>query len=213
MLKVWGRPNSINVQKVMWLLRELDVAHDHVELGGDFGGLDKETYLALNPHGRVPTLTDDNVVVWESDAILRYLAARYGDESFWSADPAERAEVDQWLAWTQTALQPPWIDLFWRLVRTPSELQDAEVIGRLTRATIARFHVLDAQLEGRDYLLGRFSLADIPAGMTLFRWFEMDVERPPMPNLEGWYERLRERAAYVESACIPFDDLVGKLAY
>lgn len=213
MTTLYGRRSSCNVQKAMWVLAELEVPHEHVELGGDFGGLDTPEYLAMNPHGRVPTLRDGGVVIWESEAILRYVAARHGAELLWPADAARRAPVDEWLAWAQTALQPPWIELFWRLVRTPPAQQNAAVIAELTRTSIARFQALDRQLDGRDYLLGEFSLADIPAGMTLYRWFEMEVDRPPMPNLERWYHTLRQRPAYLRSICIPFDDLVGKLGY
>ena len=214
MITLYGRRSSCNVQKAMWVLRELDVAYQHVELGGDFGGLDTPEFLALNPHGRVPVLRDDEVAIAESDAIVRYVAARYGEGVLWSADAAARAVVDQWLAWAAASLQPPWIELFWRSVRTPTEKQNLELIGRLTAASIAQFQALDAQLGKHAYITGEaFSLADIPAGMTLYRWFEMEIDRPAMPNVERWYVTLQERPAYRESICIPFPELVGKLEY
>ena len=213
-LTLWGRLSSCNVQKAVWLLEELALPYTRIDAGGDFGGLDDPAYLAMNPHGRVPTLKDGDVVVWESEAILRYLAARYGAPALWSDDPAERAEVDQWLAWTAASLYRDWIDLFWLCVRTPAAQQDAAEIERLRRRTAERYAFLDGQLAGRNYVAGdAFSLADVTAGMTLYRWYEMPIERPLLPRLEAWYARLRERPAYRKAVCIPFDDLKAKLAY
>jgi glutathione S-transferase len=162
----------------------------------------------------VPTLKDGDSVVWESEAILRYLAARYGAPQFWSDDPAARAAVDQWLAWTAASLYRDWIDLFWRRVRTPPQQQDAAEIERLRQNTAARYAFLDSQLASRPFLAGdTFSLADIAAGMTLYRWYEMPIARPELPALRAWYERLLERPAYRKGVCLPFDDLAGKLAY
>jgi glutathione S-transferase len=213
-LTLWGRLSSCNVQKAVWLLEELQLPYERVDAGGDFGGLDDPEYRAMNPHGRVPTLKDGDSVVWESEAILRYLAARYGAPQFWSDDPAARAAVDQWLAWTAASLYRDWIDLFWRRVRTPPQQQDAAEIERLRQNTAARYAFLDSQLASRPFLAGdTFSLADIAAGMTLYRWYEMPIARPELPALRAWYERLLERPAYRKGVCLPFDDLAGKLAY
>jgi glutathione S-transferase len=202
------------VQKAVWLLEELQLPYERLDAGGDFGGLDDPEYRAMNPHGRVPTLKDGDSVVWESEAILRYLAARYGAPQFWSDDPAARAAVDQWLAWTAASLYRDWIDLFWRRVRTPPQQQDAAEIERLRQNTAARYAFLDSQLASRPFLAGdTFSLADIAAGMTLYRWYEMPIARPELPALRAWYERLLERPAYRKGVCLPFDDLAGKLAY
>ncbi len=213
-LTLWGRLSSCNVQKAVWLLEELKLPYDHIPAGGDAGGLDEPAYRAMNPHGKVPTLKDGDTVVWESEAILRYLAARYGAPDFWSDDPAERAAVDQWLAWTAAALYRDWIDLFWRLVRTPPERQDAALIEGHRRRTVERYAFLDDQLAARPYIAGEsLSLADIAAGMTLYRWYEMPIERPRLPQVEAWYARLRKRPAYRKAVCLPFDDLVGKLTF
>lgn len=214
MITLYGRRSSCNVQKAMWVLHELGIDHEHIELGGDFGGLDTPEFLAMNPRGRVPVLRDDDVLVAESDAIVRYVAARYGEGILWLTDPGRRAAIDQWLAWAATTLQPLWIELFWRLVRTPVEKRNLKLIARLTVGSVAQFQTLDEHLAQHAYLAGdTFSLADIPAGMTLYRWFEMEVDRPAMPNLERWYETLQERPAYQSSVCIPFPELVGKLEY
>ena len=213
-LTLWGRLSSCNVQKALWLLEELALPYEHIQAGGDFGGLDDPAYLAMNPHGKVPTLKDGDTVVWESEAILRYLAARYGAPAFWSDDPAERAVVDQWLAWTASALYRDWIDLFWRLVRTPPERRDAALIEGHRRRSAERYALLDSQLATRPYIAGdHLSLADIAAGMTLYRWYEMPIERPELAHLRAWYDRLRERPAYRRSVCVPFDDLAGKLTF
>lgn len=211
---LWGRRSSCNVQKALWALEELALAYRHVEAGGAFGGLDEPAYLAMNPHGKVPTLVDSAVVVWESDAIVRYLAARYGSGGLWAEAPEERAVADQWMAWTAASLYPDWIKLFWTLVRTPPSKRDWTAVAHHRDATAARFETLDRHLEGRRYLAGDgFTMADIPAGTTLYRWFEMDVERPATPNVEAWYARLRERPAYESTVCVPFDDLIGKESF
>jgi len=122
MLKVWGRRSSFNVQKVMWLVGEFELAHEHIDAGGKFGGLDTPAFLAMNPHGRVPVIADDKATVWESHAILRYLAARHGTGHFWSGDPVTRARVDGWMDWSQTSLQPDFLGgVFWGFYRTPQD--------------------------------------------------------------------------------------------
>lgn len=213
-ITLWGRRSSCNVQKAMWALEELGLAYERIEAGGDSGGLDAPDYLAMNPHGRVPTLRDGDTVVWESDAIVRYLAARYGAGSLWAEDPATRAVADQWMAWTAASLYPDWIRLFWKLVRVPVYKRDQPAIAAHLAATTQRFTLLDRELARRPCLAGdRFTMADIPAGMTLYRWFEMAIARPPMPHVESWYARLCERPAYRATICVPFGDLVGKESY
>lgn len=210
---LWGRLSSCNVQKAMWALEEVRLPYKRIDLGGDFGGLDDPAYRALNPHGKVPTLQDGAVTVWESNAIVRYLAATYAAGTLWPETPAERAEADMWIAWTD-ALYRSWIELFWRFVRTPPEHHNTERIDALHAQCITHYGALDDPLATRRYLAGdTFTMADIPAGMTLYRWFEMDIQRPSMPNLEAWYERLRQRPGYLTAICIPFDDLIGKVDY
>ena len=213
-MKLFGRISSCNVQKVAWALEELSLAYERIDAGGAFGGLDTPEFLALNPHGKIPVLVDGDVVVWESDAIVRYLAAKYGAGDLWPDHPDDRALADAWMAWTASRLYPDWIALFWKLVRTPVPAQDAVVIAERLTASLAAYAVLDRHLAGRDYVAGdHLTMADIPAGMTLYRWFEMDIERPAMPNVEAWYERLCARPAYRSSVCIAFDDLVGRQTY
>ncbi|MEZ5669606.1 MAG: glutathione S-transferase [Alphaproteobacteria bacterium] len=211
---LWGRASSCNVQKAIWALEELGLCYRRIDAGGDFGGLDDPAYLAMNPHGRIPTLRDGATVVWESEAIVRYLAARYGAGTLWPQDPAARAAADQWMAWTAARLYPDWIALFWRLVRTPPAKRDNALIERLRAATAERMEMLDRHLAHRPFVAGdALTVGDIPAGMTLYRWFAMAIDRPPMPHLEAWYRRLCDRPAYRARICIPFDELVGKEGY
>ena len=132
-ITLWGRISSANVQKVRWALAELGLAYEHIPVGGKYGGNREPAYLALNPNGLVPTLRDGDLVLWESHAILRYLAATYGAGSLWPESPSARAIVDQWTDWTATTFQPAWIGAFWQVVRTPNEQQSGrhrEIAGR-----------------------------------------------------------------------------------
>ncbi|MDR3440080.1 glutathione S-transferase [Telmatospirillum sp.] len=213
MLKIWGRLSSFNVQKVMWLVGELELPHRHIPAGGAFGGLDTPEFLAMNPHGHVPVIDDDGMVVWESHTILRYLAACHG--RFWSEDAGQRSLVERWMDWSQTTLQPDFLaGLFWNFYRTPEPQRDWPLIRRNISLCAQHFQLLDRILADRDYLGGDvLSLADIPAGTALYRYFELDIERPSVPNVEAWYRRLQERAAYRQYVMVPFDDLRGRLAY
>ena len=212
MLKIWGRRSSFNVQKVLWLAGELGLAFEHVPAGGDYGGLDAPAFRTLNPHGRIPVLQDGDLAVWESHAILRYLAARYGQGAFWNDDPGVRALADGWMDWAETALQPAFLGgVFWGYYRTPEPQRDWPAINASLAATASLFQLLNAALATRPFLAGEhFTLADIPAGANLYRYYELDIERPSAPNVEAWYGRLKARPAYREHVMIPFDELKGK---
>jgi glutathione S-transferase len=213
MLTSWGRPSSFNTQKVLWLADELALAYRHIAAGGSFGGLDTPEFLAMNPHGRVPVIDDDGTVVWESHAILRYLAARHGSGRFWHDDAAVRSRVDAWMDWSQTRLQPDFLNgVFWGFYRTPEHLRNRAAIAKSLARCATDFQLLDQALRGRRYLGGAaISLADIPAGTALYRYFELDIERPSVPNVEAWYRRLQERPAYRARVMLPFDELRGRL--
>lgn len=215
MLKIWGRRNSFNVQKVLWLVGELGLPHEHVPAGGSFGKIGSPEFLALNPHGRVPVIDDAGKVVWESHAILRYLAARFGQDRFWSDDAGARSDDDRWMDWAQTALQPAFLtDIFWAYYRTPEAQRDWSVIDRGIERCSRYFRLLDRWLDGKSYMLGdRLGLADIAVGTHLYRYFSLDIERPHVPNVEAWYRRLQARAPYREHVMIPFDDLHGRLDF
>jgi glutathione S-transferase len=147
MLTIWGRPSSFNTQKVLWLADELGLAYRHIRAGGSFGGLDRPEFLAMNPHGRVPVIDDDGTVVWESHAILRYLAARYGSGRFWRDDPGERSRSDAWMDWSQTRLQHDFLNgVFWGFYRTPEPLRDAGAVAKSLARCTADFRLLDQVL-------------------------------------------------------------------
>ncbi len=213
MLQVWGRRSSFNVQKVMWLIGELELPHRHIDAGGRFGGLDDPAFLAMNPHGRVPVIRDGDAVVWESHAILRYLAALFGQGRFWSDDAAARARVEGWMDWSQTSLQPAFlVGVFWGFYRTPEDRRNWPAINAALARAAVEFRKLDRLLEGRPFLLGEtLSLADITAGTSLYRYFELEIDRPSLPQVERWYRTLQQRAPFREHVMIPFAELRGRL--
>jgi glutathione S-transferase len=212
MLGLWGRRSSFNVQKVMWLIGELGLAHEHIDAGGRFGGLDTPDFLAMNPHGRIPVIRDGDVIVWESHAILRYLAARHGAGRFWSDDPVVRAQVDGWMDWSHTALQPDFlVGVFWGFYRMPEDKRNWPAINAALARCANDFAKLDRLLEGRTFLLGEaLTLADITAGTSLYRYFELEIERPSLPQVERWYRTLREREPFRAHIMIPFEELRGR---
>lgn len=214
MLKVWGRRNSINVQKVMWAVGELGLEHEHIDAGGPFGKLDTEEFERLNPNRRVPVIEDDGVAIWESHAIVRYLAAKHGAGSLWAEDTAARAAADMWMDWTATDLQNVFIGLFWNLYRTPEPQRNWNVIRQGIARSAILFRLLDRHLEGRRYIAGdSFTMGDIPAGAQLYRYYELEIDRPELLNVEAWYMRLQEREAYRTHVMVPFDELKGKLSF
>ena len=215
MLKVWGRRNSQNVQKVMWLVGELGLPHEHIPAGGSFGRLSDPEFGALNPNRLVPVIEDGGTTVWESHSILRYLAATYGGPELWPEGPGARSDFDRWMDWAQALWQPAFLTgVFWGLYRTPESQRDLKTIDRSIALCAELMQIVDAELATRPYLAGdRFTIGDIPLGSTLYRYFTLEIERPPLPNVEAWYERLRSRPAYCEHVMIPFDDLEGRLAF
>ena len=215
MLRIWGRRDAFNVQKAMWLIGELGLPHQHTPAGGSAGGLDDPAFRAMNPHGRVPVIDDGGTVVWESHTILRYLSARYGIGTFWSDDPAARSRAERWMDWSATTLQPDFLTgVFWGFYRTPEAQRDGPAVTDKIARCARHMELLDRELADRPYLGGdTFGLADIPAGLNLFRYFGIPIERPSVPNVEAWYQRLRERPPYREHVMLPFDHLFGRLAF
>ena len=218
MLKVWGRRNSINVQKVMWMVGELGLAHEHIDAGGRFGGLDTEEFTAMNPNRRIPVIDDDidggGTIVWESHSIVRYLAAKYGAGTFWPTDPGERAKSDMWMDWTLADLQPAFIGVFWNLYRTPEEQRNWKAIRQGIARSAILFKMLDKHLEDKPFVGGpSLTIADIPTGAQLYRYFELEIDRPELPNVEAWYARLKEREAYRTHVMVPFDELKGRTSF
>ena len=204
MLRIWGRSNSINVQKVLWCCGELDLRYQRVDVGGRFGGNKEPEYLQLNPNGLVPTISDGGFVLWESNAIVRYLAAKHGMGTLCPEDLAERADADRWMDWQMGTLWANFRPAFVGLIRTLPEKRDRDDIATAISRTAENLTMLDAHLAARDYVTGpAFTMADIPLGVTAYRWFNLEIERPPMPNLEAWYERLCARSPYKATVMLP----------
>ena len=199
MLRVWGRANSINVQKVMWAASELDLETARTDLAGAFGGNREPDYLAMNPNGLVPTIEDGPVRMWESNAIVRYLAHRYGKGTLEPADPVAFGRAQQWMDWQITTLGPALTPGFWQIVRTPKEKQDAKVIETSRANSISALQILDAQLGDTEYLAGdAFSMADIPASIFTYRIDALFKDRPQTPNFDRWFGALKKRPAFAE---------------
>jgi len=204
MLRLWGRATSSNVQKVMWLCAELPLTHERIDAGGQFGRTREPTYLAMNPNGLVPTIEDDDFVLWESNTILRYLANRHAAHDWYPAEARHRAEVEKWMDWSSTTLAPAIFGAFWQLVRTPEHERDGAVISDGVNRTGAALRIVDAQLAGRPYLCGDApTLADICVGVNAYRWFALPIGRPDLPALRGWYDRLAQRQPYRDIVMIP----------
>lgn len=215
MIKLWGRKSSINVQKVLWTLDELGLEYERIDAGGSYGGLDEPAFEAMNPMKLVPVLDDGGTVIWESHAIIRYLAASYGSGNLWLSNPKERSGCDIWMDWLQAHLQPAFIrGVFWGFFRTPEPSRDWPSIEKNIARTNALFQVLDKHLEAKAYVASNnLTMGDIPAGAQLFRYFNIEIRRPAVPNIERWYERLSARPAYRQNIMVSFEELRGRLSF
>lgn len=210
-ITLWGRKNSANVQKVIWVLEELAIPYRRIDAGGKFGQLDSVEFAAKNPNRLVPVIEDKNLVLWESHAIVRYICANYGLGTLWPEAPRQRAIADQWTDWTATVFQPAWIGLFWAFVRTPAARRNLKRVQKYLSATIAAFDILNQRLADAPFLAGdHLTYADIVAGVALYRWTKMGLEQPLHPNVAAWHKRLLQRPAFMNAVCVPFDDLVGR---
>jgi glutathione S-transferase len=199
MLKIWGRKNSVNVQKVMWGIGELGLPHERIDIAGAFGGNREPSYLALNPNGLVPTLQDGDFVLWEGNTILRHLAEQHGRGLLEPVDPKARAHASQWMDWQLSVLGPAIRDAFWGLIRTPPEKRDHEAIARSKALTTAAIRILDGQLAKTAYVAGEaFSMGDIPVGLMSYRFRALVPERPSLPHFERWYAAISARQAFCD---------------
>jgi glutathione S-transferase len=196
MLKIWGRMSSINVKKVVWMAQELSLDFQRTEAGGLFGVVKTAEYLQMNPNSLVPVIEDDDYVLWESNVIVRYLAAKYASGTMYPTDLKERFDAERWMDWQQTTLNPVSRPGFWQLVRTPPEQRNAAVIAESNAAVETLMFMLDMHLANREFMVGdRFTIADIPLACEAHRWFGMSQPRQSRPHIERWYESLRARQA------------------
>ncbi len=210
-MRLWGRATSVNVQKALWALEELGLAYERIDAGGAYGGTDTPEYRSMNPNRLVPTLQDGGLVLWESNAIVRYLADAYGRGRLRPDDPKAAAIADQWMDWQQTTLAGCMNPLFWEMVRKPPSQRSPERGKELLEQCCKQLGVLDALLADREWIAGdAFSMGDIPAGSMLWRWYTMDIERPDLPHLARWYARLSARPAYKAAVMTSYEALRGK---
>ncbi|KMV68125.1 glutathione S-transferase family protein [Rosenbergiella epipactidis] len=210
MLQVWGRETSSNVQAVMWCIGELELDYQRYDYGHHFGGLDSDAFYQLNPNRTIPVLQDDDhAPLWESGAILRYLASRYAPETFWPEEIFARCEVDRWAEWAKVSVvslftQP----IFWQLVRTPADERDLPAITRAIDRFESKLAIADQQLNQHPFLAGEhFSLADIQLGHLLYRYYQLGIAQQPFPALNAYYQRLTQRPAYQRHVMVSYQSL------
>ena len=196
MLKIWGRKNSSNVRKALWCAEELGLDYEAIDAGGAFGVVDTPQYRAMNPNGRVPVIEDGDFVLWESNAIVRYLCAKQASDFYPSVLQA-RANAEKWMDWTTSTFAGVFRDLFWGTLRTaPADRDEARIAAALVRSG-ELLAMADEALSRQPYLSGeQFAMGDIPLGAFIYAWFEMPIQRPDLPHLAAWYERLKQRPAY-----------------
>jgi glutathione S-transferase len=195
MLTIWGRNNSINVQKVLWCCAELGVEYNRIDMAGAFGFTPQ--YLAINPNKLVPTIDDDGFVLWESNVIVRYLAAKHGDGTLYPRDLKARAEADRWMEWQVTTLWAAIRPIFFGFVRTPPDQRDHAALDAARRQSDQELTILDRHLADRAFVAGEsFTMGDIPAGIAVYRWTALPIEHAEFPHVSRWYKALTERPGY-----------------
>lgn len=207
MVKVHGRATSINVQKVMWTIGELGIAYERVDVGGPFGGLDTPDMVAMNPNRLIPVVEDEGVCIWESNAIVRHLSRKYGGGAIAPLEISAHANADMWMDWSITTLYRDIIaTIFLGLIRTPAaERNQAAIDAAMTNAA-NNLAILDGVLANRQYVAGdAFTMADIAVGTLMYRYFNLEIARPPLPNVERWYNGLTQREPYATHVMLPFD--------
>ena len=210
MLEIYGRSDSSNVQAVMWCVAELGLEYVRYDIGHRFGGTNTKEFIDMNPNQTVPVLRDkDGLTLWESGAILRYLANQYGDDRFWPKSPNLRANVDKWAEWSKVSVAINFtIPIFWEVVRTPKEQQNSQLIDKAIKALEVKLSIADYQLAKHRYLAGgNFTLADIQLGHMLYRYFDVDIQRKKFHHLGLYYKRLCERPMYSKHVMVSYEAL------
>jgi len=202
-LTIWGRMNSINVQKVVWAAEEMELGYERHDAGMAFGIVNTPEYRAMNPNGLVPVIDDGGFVLWESNTIVRYLASAHGTDTLWPEDPVERADGERWMDWQATSFYPAYAPAFMGLVRTAPDKRDMAAIEASRAKAETLLAVLDAHLAGRDYLGARFGVAELALGPTVHRWLNMPVARLPRPHVEVWHRRILSRPSAACFSALP----------
>ncbi|MCC1494573.1 glutathione S-transferase family protein [Cognatishimia sp. F0-27] len=210
MITIWGRTDSSNVQATLWALTELGLPFERIDAGQRFGVTDTPAFRAMNPNGTIPVLCDgDNPPLWETGAILRYLANAYGAAPFWPDELIARTEIDRWAEWAKVTIAVNFtVPIFWRVVRTPAADRDTDAIDAATAALDDRLAIADARLATHPFIAGDdFTLADIQLGHILYRYFDIPIPRRPLPALRDYYDRLTTRPAYRETVMVSYEAL------
>ncbi|WP_413742578.1 glutathione S-transferase family protein [Sodalis sp. RH15] len=199
MLKILGRSSSINVRKVLWACAELGIEYQREDWGNGFKSTHSPEFLALNPNAMVPVIQDEDFVLWESNTIIRYLARAYRGESLYPAAPKIRAGIDRWIDWQAADLNPAWSYVFSALVRHNPEHPDPERIKAAAASWADKMSILEGQLKATGAFVAgpAFTLADIPIGLSVHRWFSTPLQRPDLPAVSAYYERLSLRPAFI----------------
>jgi glutathione S-transferase len=204
MLTIWGRSNSVNVQKVLWCCEECGIEYRRLDAGGPYGVVDTPEYRKMNPNGLVPTLDDDGFILWESHAIVRYLLDTRAPGTLLPADRRARALAEQWMDWANASLWPALRPLFLGLIRTPPEKRDPEVLEDSRLKSAAQMVLLDRHLAGHTYLAGdQFTAGDVAVGCGVWRWMALPIERTELPHLRRWFDLLAARPAYRRVVMLP----------
>ena len=206
MIKIWGRTTSSNVQKAMWAVGEIGLPHERIDIGGPFGKNREAAYLVKNPNGLVPTLEENGgFLLWESNSIVRYLAAKHRAGGLEPADPKDRARASQWMDWQLSVCAPAITPVFWGLIRTPPDKRDHAAIEAGKKNTTAAMTMVDEQLAKTAYLAcDAFSYGDIPVGIMAYRYRQLVPDRPPLKNFERWYAAISSRQAFKDHvAAVP----------
>lgn len=205
MLKIWGRRNSVNVQKVMWCIGELGLAHQRIDAGLEHGINTEAWYLEHNPNGRIPLLEEAGFWLWESNTIVRYLAACHGVGGLYPESPRRRADAERWMDWQLSTLAGPMSTVFQNLVRTPPSRRDLRAVAAGIAAANAAWRILDGHLQDQPWVAGaEFSMGDIPLGAMAHRWLNLaGIERPELPAVTRWYGALATRPAYRAQVMLP----------
>jgi glutathione S-transferase len=210
-MKLYGRRSSINVQKVLWCLGELDAVegrdYERIEAGLDFGVVNTDVYLSLNPNGLVPTLVDGGFVLWESNAIVRYLASAAGDEALLPVEPQKRANVERWMDWQLATLWATLRVAFLGLTRTPEPQRDYNAIRKAHADAGRMLAIVDKVLSAKAYVAGaEFTVADIGICLSAHRWFSLAGDfrhaLEPAPLLRfvaEWHRNLSSRQAFKDA--------------
>jgi glutathione S-transferase len=197
MITIWGRNTSSNVQKVLWLCEEIGLKFDRKDVGGSFGGLDTPQFLALNPNKSIPVIEDGGTVVWESHAVLRFLATKYGSDTLYPAEPAARSQVERWLDWHLGVLAPAITPVFLGYFRTPPAARNETELARQVAHLTTAMTLLEHEIENRAFIAGnKLTIADIAFGNSVWRWFAFPFERPNLQNLAAWQARVAERPGH-----------------